>query len=67
MLFRSRHYLGFVGAIGYQQTARRAVEQGPEVAITVRPERTTTFDFAPETPLAGKLWLLLRRGLPPWL
>jgi PPOX class probable F420-dependent enzyme len=62
-----RHYLGLVGAIGYKQAAREAVEQGPEITLVVRPERWTTFDFTPETPLVGRLWLLAKRVLPPWL
>ena len=62
-----RHYLGLVGAMGYERTARQAIEQGPEVTLVVRPERWTTFDFAAETPLVGKLWLLAKRLLPPWL
>ena len=62
-----RHYLGFVGAMGYQQTARTAVEAGPEVALVVRPERYVSFDFAAETPWYGRLWLVAKRVLPPWL
>lgn len=62
-----RHYLGFVGAIGYKQAARQAIEQGPEITLVVRPERWTTFDFTPETPLVGRLWLLAKRVPPPWL
>jgi len=62
-----RHYLGFVGAIGYQRTARQSVEQGPEITLAVRPDRWSSFDFAAETPLVGRLWLLARRVLPPWV
>jgi len=62
-----RHYLGAVGAIGYQRTARSAIEAGPEVTLALTPERWTTFDFTPETPLIGRLWLLAKRVLPPWL
>jgi PPOX class probable F420-dependent enzyme len=62
------HYLGFVGAIGYRQTARSAIEgSAGEVALVVRPERYASFDFAAETPLVGRLWLYLKRFLPPWL
>jgi PPOX class probable F420-dependent enzyme len=61
-----RHYLGFVGAIGYKQAAK-AIEQGPEVTLVVRPDRITSFDFSPETPVYGRLWLKLKRILPPWL
>ena len=63
-----RHYLGFVGGLGYRRTARAAIESsGPPVTIAVRPERYVTFDYTPETPLVGRLWLLLRRVLPPWV
>jgi PPOX class probable F420-dependent enzyme len=63
-----RHYLGFIGAIGYRQTARAAIEAGAgEVALVVRPERWASFDFSPETPWYGKLWLLAKRVLPPWV
>ncbi len=62
-----RRYLGFVGAYGYQQAARSAIESGVEVVLVVRPERFVTFDFSSETPFAGRLWLQLKRVLPPWL
>ncbi len=60
-------YLGLIGAIGYRQAARATIEQGPEVTLVVRPERVTSFDFSAETPLVGKIWLVVRRVLPPWL
>lgn len=51
-----RHYLGFLGAIGYRRTAQQAIEGGErEIAIVLRPERCATFDFTPETPLIGRL------------
>jgi len=62
-----RHYLGLIGSIGYRMAAREQVEQGPEVALVVHPERVTSVDFSAETPLVGRLWLVLRRVLPPWL
>jgi PPOX class probable F420-dependent enzyme len=63
-----RHYLGFLGAIGYKQTARTAIEAaGGEVDLVVRPERYASFDFGEETPWYGKLWLVMKRMLPPWL
>lgn len=62
-----RHYLGFIGAIGYNRTTQHVIEQGPEVALVLRPERYVTFDFGAETPLIGRLWLFAKRILPPWL
>jgi PPOX class probable F420-dependent enzyme len=63
----ARHYLGAVGALGYRAAARTQVEQGPEVTLLVRPERYTTFDFSAETPVVGRVWLFVKRVLPPWL
>lgn len=62
-----RHYLGMVGAMGYRRAAQSAIEQGEDVAIVVRPDRFTTSDFTAETPFVGRIWLLARRVLPPWL
>jgi len=62
-----RHYLGLIGSIGYERTAQHEIEQGPEVALVVRPDRYVTFDFGAEMPLVGRLWLQLKRVLPPWL
>lgn len=62
-----RHYLGAIGGLGYRMTARTAIESSPDVTLAVRPERYVTFDFALETPLVGRLWLLVKRILPPWL
>ena len=64
----SRHYLGFFGAIGYQQAARATIEAGAgEIVLVVRPERYASFDFGAETPWYGKMWLTMKRVLPPWL
>jgi len=62
-----RHYLGFVGGIGYKQSAQGAIEAGPAVALVVTPERYATWDYTQETPWFGRLWLLVKRILPPWL
>ena len=62
-----RHYLGAIGAMGYRAAARSQIEAGPEVTLRVRPERYTTFDFTPDTPWYGRIWLALKRVLPPWL
>lgn len=62
-----RHYLGMVGGAAYLRMAREAVEQSAEVTLVVRPERVLTQDFSAETPLVGRLWLLAKRVLPPWL
>jgi PPOX class probable F420-dependent enzyme len=63
-----RRYLGAIGAIGYRVTAEAAVQGGrPDVVLVVRPERIVSFDYGSETPWFGKLWLLVKRVLPPWI
>ena len=61
------HYLGLIGGIGYERTAQHQIEQGPEVALVLHPDRYVTTDFGSETPLVGRLWLFAKRVLPPWL
>ena len=63
----ARHYLGFAGGLAYQRVGREAIEQSEEVTLAVTPERVLTQDFSPETPLVGKVWLQIKRVLPPWL
>ncbi len=63
----SRHYLGAVGGAAYMRIARDAVEQTEEVTIVVTPERWDSQDFSPETPFVGRIWLVIKRFLPPWL
>jgi PPOX class probable F420-dependent enzyme len=63
-----RHYLGLVGAMGFERSARAAIEgEAEDIVIVVRPERYVSSDYAPETPWIGRLWLLAKRALPPWL
>jgi PPOX class probable F420-dependent enzyme len=63
-----RHYLGFIGNIGYQRAGAQAVQRGrEEVTLVVSPTRYATQDFTPETPLVGRTWLFVKRILPPWL
>jgi len=63
----ARHYLGAVGGAVYVRTTREAAEQSEEITLAVTPERVLTQDFSMETPLVGKVWLALKRVLPPWL
>jgi PPOX class probable F420-dependent enzyme len=63
----AKHYLGAVGAAGYQRAASEAIERGEEVTLVITPERVLTQDFSAETPWFGKAWLVLKRVLPPQL
>ena len=63
----ARHYLGAIGAQGYKRAASEAIERGEEVTLVITPERVLTQDYSQETPWFGKLWLVLKRVLPPQL
>ncbi|MCH8814055.1 MAG: PPOX class F420-dependent oxidoreductase [Chloroflexi bacterium] len=63
----ARHYLGALGGAVYMRIARSAIEESEEVTLVVTPERFVTQDFSPEMPLIGRVWLLMKRILPPWL
>jgi hypothetical protein len=63
----AHHYLGAVGAVAYQRLAEANVQRGPEATVTFTPSRVLTQDFSLETPLVGKVWLFVKRVLPPWL
>ena len=63
----ARRYLGAIAGAAYLRVAQDAVQQSEEVTIVVTPERVLTQDFSAETPLYGRLWLLAKRLLPPWL
>ena len=61
----AKHYLGAVGAAGYQRAAAEAIEGSEEVTLLITPERVLSQDFSQETPWFGKAWLVLKRVLPP--
>ncbi len=63
----SRHYLGAIGGAAYMRLAADQVQRGQEVTIIITPSRVLTQDFSLETPLIGRIWLLIKRVLPPWL
>ena len=63
----ARHYLGALGGAVYTQAARGAIEESEEVTLVITPERFVTQDYSPETPLMGRVWLMMKRILPPWL
>ncbi|MDO8614118.1 MAG: PPOX class F420-dependent oxidoreductase [Dehalococcoidia bacterium] len=63
----ARRYLGAVAGAAYARAGREAVERGEEVTIAVTPVRVLTQDFSADTPWYGRLWLLAKRLLPPWL
>lgn len=63
----ARRYLGAVGGSFYLRQTRGSIETGPEITLVVTPERFATQDFGSDTPAVGRLWLKLKRVLPPWL
>ena len=64
----SRHYLGAIAGYFYLHLrSRREIEESADTLVAVKPERMFGWDYAPQTPLVGRLWLALKRILPPWL
>jgi PPOX class probable F420-dependent enzyme len=62
-----RHYLGAIGGAAYQRVAASEIERTEEVTVVITPERVLTQDYSLETPLVGRIWLVAKRVLPPWL
>ena len=64
----SRHYLGAIAGFFYLHLrSREEIEESADAVVVVKPERMYGWDYTPQTPLVGRLWLALKRILPPWL
>ena len=64
----SRHYLGAIAGFFYLQLrTRNEIEEGSDAIVLIEPQRKYGWDYRPQTPLVGRLWLALKRILPPWL
>lgn len=64
----SRHYLGAIAGFFYLQLrTRNEIEEDPDTMLMLEPQRKYGWDYRPQTPLVGRLWLALKRILPPWL
>jgi len=63
----ARRYLGAIGGAAYMRLAADQVQRGAEVTVIITPSRVLTQDFSLETPLIGRIWLRIKRVLPPWL
>ncbi|MBI1885176.1 MAG: TIGR03618 family F420-dependent PPOX class oxidoreductase [Chloroflexi bacterium] len=60
----ARRYLGIIGGFFYLRGQRDDIEQGEEVTVVVEPEKIISWDYSPETPWVGRLWLWFQRLLP---
>ncbi len=64
----SRHYLGALAGFFYLRLRKRAeIEDDPDSILVIEPQGKFGWDYRPQTPLVGRLWLALKRILPPWL
>ncbi len=64
----SRHYLGALAGFFYLRLRNRAeIEDDPDAILVIEPQVKFGWDYRPQTPLVGRLWLALKRILPPWL
>ena len=64
----ARNYLGAIAGRFYLRLRRRrGIEEGDGVTLVVKPERIYGWTYGAQTPPVGRLWLALKRILPPWL
>ena len=61
----SRHYLGAIAGFFYLRLRTRdEIEDNPDTILVIKPEQTYGWDYRPQTPWVGRLWLALKRILP---
>ena len=64
----ARHYIGVIAGFFYLRLRTlREIEDDPDTILVITPERERGWDYTPQTPLVGRVWLALKRLLPPWL
>ncbi len=64
----SRHYLGAIAGFFYLRLRHRAeIEDDPDAIMVIEPQGKFGWDYRPQTPLVGRVWLAFKRILPPWL
>ncbi len=64
----SRNYLGAIAGFFYLRLRTRAqIEGDPDTILVIQPERKRGWDYRPQTPFVGRVWLAIKRVLPPWL
>jgi PPOX class probable F420-dependent enzyme len=64
----SHHYLGAIAGFFYPRLRnRQEIEDDPDAILVIEPQGKFGWDYRPQTPLVGRIWLALKRILPPWL
>jgi PPOX class probable F420-dependent enzyme len=64
----SRNYLGAIAGFFYLRLrTRNQIEDDPDTILVIEPQRKHGWDYRPQTPPLGRLWLALKRVLPQWL
>jgi len=64
----SRNYLGAIAGFFYMRLrTRQQIEDDPDTIVVITPKRKRGWDYRPQTPLVGRVWLGFKRLLPPWL
>ena len=64
----SRNYLGAIAGVFYVRLrTRNQIEDDPDTILVIKPGGKQGWDYRPQTPLVGRIWLALKRVLPPWL
>ncbi len=64
----SRNYLGAIAGFFYLRLrTRNQIEDDPDTILVIQPDRKSAWDYRPQTPLLGRIWLTLKRLLPAGL
>ena len=64
----SRHYLGAIAGFFYMRLrTRNQIEEDPDAILVIQPDRKNGWDYRPQTPFVGRIWLALKRLLPAGL
>ncbi len=64
----SRNYLGAIAGFFYMRLRTRAqIEDDPDAIVVIEPNGKRGWDYRPQTPFIGRVWLAIKLVLPPWL
>jgi PPOX class probable F420-dependent enzyme len=64
----SRNYLGATAGFFYLRLrTKNQIEDDPDTILVIEPKGKHGWDYRPQTPLVGRIWLALKHVLPPWL
>jgi len=67
-VWMARQYLGAIAGFFYLRLrTRHQIEGDPDTILVIQPKTMQGWDYRPQTPFIGRVWLAIKRVLPPWL